>query len=234
MMKKMEIAKQYIKKYWQIAVAAVLAVALAVCLSNSNEERIRSEARLQEVTDSLYQIHSADSVAYCMAASQWDSVSKAHLTTIESLTVSINTRKIENKVYVKTVYKDSVREVYIDNSEMVTNYEKSIKKLSDSLASVSVAKTDTLVQYVETVVHDTIVQYTEQKDSVVTTEITKPVKTFALYADGTYVYDLTDGHGYNVEAGGKYFVKGPIYLKGAVRYNGSVGIAAGIGGELDF
>lgn len=226
---------EIVKKYFPWVAAVIIAVAaVLITTSITNTERTNSEQRMQHITDSLYQVKYADSMAYITNIAHIDSMYRVSKAAVESLTTVIQYSKKENKVYIKTVYKDSIREVYVDNSEMLVNYQNSIKKLEDSLATVQVSRVDTFIQYVDRVMHDTIIQYSHVDDTISIEKTIRPVKTFAIYADGTFVYDLDNNKHLGAEVGGKLFVKGPVYVKGAVTYDGTLGVAAGIGGELDF
>lgn len=139
-----------------------------------------------------------------------------------------------SRTLVRTVYKDSVREVYVENTESIRLYEEQVAILRDSL-SVALAQQDGVeVEYVETVKHDTIIVYRDAVDSSRTDREEK--KTPALgrigvYGDGTLQYG-GDGFGYDVEAGAKVHLVEPLYLKAGIKFDGAVSGMVGAGIEL--
>lgn len=199
---------------------------------------IDTNTELQKYADSLYEAHYRDSVYYAQSIYTLDSQSACYKRKVDSLILAIELNQKHSKQYVKTVYKDSIKEVYIENDELSLQYQSTIKTLEDSLAKrdVHIVHDTIFIEGVNTV--DTVVQQVVKYDSVFVQRVdsthtqTGNAKRVFLYAEGAI--DIQDGVGIYGEAGARVNIIGPVYGKAAVTYDGEIGGKVGIGAELGF
>ena len=225
-----------VKKYWWALVIAALAglvIAMNHSLKDSRANLEESNASLKRYQDSIAVVMEKDSTEYCRVLTELDSERTVYKTRMDSLNAQLSLAKKSSKVYTKTVYKDSIKEVYIENDELVVQFQQTIKQLTDSLSKQHT-----------TVVHDTVTVTKVVTDSSATKVVTvvDSVKTevvknasdpkFAVYGEGVGKYN--GEFGWSAELGGKYFFLGPVYGKAAVTYDGGLGGEVGLGAEFRF
>lgn len=224
-----------VTKWLPWVIAAVISI-IAVKLAIDYAERVEDEHRIayDYYADSLATVRHSDSISFR------EQIEKLtfDLTAVEkerdSIERKLSTQAKSNTVVYRTVYKDSIREVVIENKEVVSVYEERIAHVRDSLNQIIAQKDGVSVEYVEKVVHDTIVQYVTHTDSVyVNKTVEKKDGPIGIYASGKVGYG-TDGIVYGADAGVKYYVFGPLYGKIGVEYDGKVSGVAGVGVDIRF
>lgn len=136
---------------------------------------------------------------------------------VDSLSKETKTNTI---VKIKTVYKDSVREVYIERNDYERELEKSISTLQDSLTKVSSIETKKEI----VVKHDTL--------SVDSTIYEKD--KFYVYAKYDIGIDRDKSFIHGFDIGANYMILDPIFLNIDISKYDKLKINAGIGVQFSF
>lgn len=214
---------------------AVLALAAADAFRVSrqtSETNVEYAARIDELTEA----RRVDSMSYRVNMETMKAEYEARLMEKDSVYRVATRSTSTSKTVIRTVYRDSVREVYTENTESVAYYEEKIATLRDSLGKALSRKDGVEVQYVEKIIRDTIFVYQADKDSSVSakSETVKPASgKLGLFVDGHALYGKA-GLGYGASGGVKYHILEPVYLKAGVQYDGDVKGILGGGIELRF
>lgn len=227
------------------AVVAVIA-AYALYSAGSRAERVEAEQReefrlaYESYADSMAKVRHSDSVAFQAEVYSLRHEAERARSERDSIEMRLSTQTATSKVVYRTVYRDSVREVTVENSETATYYEARLAHVTDSLERIIDQKDGVTVEYVDKVVHDTVVVYKERVDSVqVVNTVEKVVEVRAkdgnvgIYADAAAGYG-TDGFRYGAGAGMKYYLVGPVYGRAGVRYDGDLSGELGVGLDIRF
>lgn len=215
-----------------IAILVISVVSLFRQNVHTSEENAEYRSRIELVSAARH----ADSVAYAEKLESLRLDYEARLVEMDSSHVVSSGSTSTSKTLVRTVYRDSVKEVYVENTETTAIYEQQIVSLRDSLAKVLAAKDGVEVQYVEKTVHDTVFVYGDSTDSsrVVKEKTRTPsLGRIGIFADGRATYGQ-GGFGYGVSGGIRYHVIEPLYLQAGVNYDGDLSGMLGAGMEFRF
>ena len=221
--------------HWIFIIVAVICVAIISSVSYINKSETDTRIMYSGIVDSMATAHYGEMDSLNFRYSKMENEYHNLVSERDSLKVQLTNSTKSNKVMWRTVYKDSVREVIVENSESVTIYEKTIQALRDSLATHTAKQDGVEVKYVKEIVHDTVfVSHTETDTMKVEqkTEVNKEGK-FGIYAGADAKYGQ-GGFGWDAEAGLMYYIAGPLYVKGGVEYSGNLKGLAGIGINLRF
>ena len=213
-----------------IAVLAFATVDAFRVSRQTDATNVEYATRIDELTEARH----LDSVAYRLNLESLKAEYESRLQEKDSVYRVATQSTSTHKTVIRTVYKDSIREVYTENTESVAYYEEKIATLRDSLGKALAQKDGVEVQYVEKIIRDTIFVYKTAKDSsaATKTEIVKPAQgKLGVFVDGHASYGK-DGFGYEATGGVKYHILEPLYLKAGVQYDGDLrGI---LGGGIEF
>ena len=190
-----------------VLVIIILAVS-ALCIYQYNSsytnkktyqsEKVKTELEYQEkVKNFSYHYDSLNSV-YTSLLSKYNFIDSAS-----------KIKKNDTKIYERVIYKDSIKEVYIEHSEYEKEMEAKIVALEDSLSK----RTDVNVVKDSVIKYDTVyVKEKEKTESVKKTETIVKEKKFNIYADGTFTIDKKLNTDFGASAGVDYKVLGPVFL----------------------
>lgn len=220
-----------------VVCAIIVAFTIYKALDYAEKEEYNHKMELSKTADSLAIIYNTKEESLNLKIYNLEEQVKQSTHERDSLREYAYTNVKTNKQIIKTVYKDSIKEVYIENNEIVSIYENTISRLRDSL-SVALSKKDGVeVQYVEKIVHDTIIEIHTKVDSVYVESESKVVKdnksNWGVYGNGHVGYG-TNGFVKEADVGVKYFIIGPIYGNAGVKYNGDVSGIVGLGLDYRF
>lgn len=116
---------------WIIAAAALIA---AVFMAMTRSDLPDYESTSTERADSLSEIVSADGVTISRLNRQIDSIKVTELVSFDSLAESRKSSEKSVKVVIRTIYKDSVKEVYVEKTEAMAEYQRTLTTLRDSIS----------------------------------------------------------------------------------------------------
>ncbi|MCQ2124254.1 MAG: hypothetical protein MJZ25_08750 [Fibrobacter sp.] len=227
-----------LKFFTVITIALTIVVCTIVgALKYTEKEISNQKLELSRASDSLATYYSERETMYEQKISDLTLQAQVATSQRDSLKEYAISATKTSKQLIRTVYKDSIKEIYVENTEAYSTYEKTISTLRDSILDLQARKVETDVQYVERIVHDTIVQVSHTTDSVFVNE-DKVVKKdnqskWGVYADGHIGYG-TGGFQSGAMAGAKYFIAGPIYARAGIKYDGDITGELGAGLDIRF
>lgn len=168
--------------------------------------------------DSAYR---ADSLAFSMKYKTLDSAYSVSVHVVDSLNETITTSSKSTKTTIRYIYKDSIIEKIVEDTEYIQMTERTIKTLRDSVGT-----SETKITELNTEITDLKKELEIAKaDSQTTTEVhTKVVeyidKKFAVYGNvfGGTTQELDLGVG--AEIGAEYKILSPLYVGAAIRKDG--------------
>ena len=225
------------KKYCTVILAIALAIVTAFAIA-VHQRAVESEENYRQShteVNALVMARHADSIHFLQTIESITEEYRTQLERKDSAYRVATSNTTTAKTMTRIVYKDSVKEVYTENTETILKYEERISRLTDSLHTALTQKDGTTVEYVEKVIHDTIFVRDEVHDTVSLeskTASNEPGK-LGLYASGAVKYGQ-DGFGFGADAGFKYYVAGPLYLKAGAEYTGKVNGVLGAGLDIRF
>ncbi len=224
-------------KWYHYLLVIIAIVITSIVASNSyvkkTEETYKCVYEAQR--DSMAEYYSEQTKEFEYKLSEMESKYLASLTQKDSIIETLNSSTKTNKTLVRTVYKDSIREVYVENTETNIQYEKQIQTLKDSLAKQETKTVETEIKYVETTIHDTIYITKMVIDSTVeqAKTVVEKKSNWGVYGNGMVGYG-TKGLIKEVNVGGKYHVLGPVNVSAGVKYDGDISGVVGIGIDYRF
>lgn len=162
--------------------------------------------------DSLAMIHkymSLDS-SYAVAVHERDSLFRRD---------SVHTTSA--KVLVRTIYKDSIKEVYTENTEYISVTQSVITTQRDSIAK-SQKKIEELNAQITDLKKDLALKKTDtvRVDSTVTKIVEPADKKFSVYANVFGKSTQSLGVSAGAEIGGDYKILSPLYIGASIRKDG--------------
>lgn len=224
-------------KWYHYLLVIIAIVITSIVASNSyvkkTEETYKCAYEAQK--DSLVEYYSEQKKEYEYKLSSMESKYLASLSQKDSIIEKLNSNTKSNKTLVRTVYRDSIKEVYVENTETNIQYEKQIQTLKDSLAKQENKAVETEIKYVETTIHDTLYVTNAVVDSSVeqTKTVIEKKSNWGVYGNGLVGYG-TKGLIKEANVGGKYFILGPINVSAGVKYDGDISGVVGIGLDYRF
>lgn len=221
--------------HWILIITAILVASIISSLSyiSKYEETTRSE--YQHASDSLVASHVKETTDLNLKMNHMKEEYNSLISERDSLRIQVYNNTKTNKQLIRTVYKDSIKEVYVENTESVMMYEQTIRQLRDSLAHSNVQQDGVEVKYVTEFIHDTIFVTKTVTDTVhveTKSEVKKQGK-IGIYEGADAKYGQ-DGFNWDAEAGAKYYIIGPVYAKGGIEYSNGLNGVVGAGLDIRF
>lgn len=168
--------------------------------------------------DSTYK---ADSVSMAMKYSTLDSQYSVAISRKDSSSYKDSTNSHITKTIIRTIYKDSIKEVYVENNEYVTTSQKTIVSLQDSVINATKKITELDSRITELTKELSV----KKIDTITVTKIhektiTPVAKKFSVYGNifgkSTQTINLAVG----AEVGGDYKIYSPVYIGASIRKDG--------------
>lgn len=116
---------------WIIAVAAVIAALITAMMSGNDTEY---ESKSSQHMDSLSATISADDVTISRLSARIDSMKASSVSISDSASENKKSSEKSVKIVIRTVYRDSVREVYVEKTEAMEEYQRTLTTLKDSIS----------------------------------------------------------------------------------------------------
>lgn len=193
-----------------IIIGLCIAIIIIIILSKNNINTITDNYNLQKnMTDSIYK---SDSIAMINKYSLLDSQYNYILTKKDSLAYKDSINAHSSTIIYKTIYKDSIKIVYMKNDDYISSSQQIIISLQDSISSAkkTIEKKDSTISNLKKEI-STNKKITNIDKSKVVTKVAD--KKFTIYADvygnSTQTIDLSFG----LELGAEYQILAPIYIR---------------------
>jgi len=214
-----------------IKIAAVIFVisAIIVCIIYGNKNREINEYKKE--IQALNSKSISDSAYFKSIIHEKDSLYQVQLKELQTESERKSENVSTSKTITRIIYKDSIKEVYSENTESNVEYIREISMLRDSISNLAVREYSAETVYVEKLRIDTVSIYTEA-ESKVETKINTKKKSWNIYAEANGFINTDIDFSYDIEIGGKVFLTNNLYGKMGLGYNSKPRANIGIGIEF--
>lgn len=211
-----------------VAIVFIIAV-IIVCIIYGNKNREINEYKKEIQTLNAKSI--SDSVYFKALIHEKDSLYQVQLKELKTESEKKSENLSTSKTVTRIVYKDSIKEIYSENTESNVEYIREISMLRDSISNLAVREYSAETVYVEKLRIDTLSVYTEA-ESKVETKINIKKKSWNIYAEANGFINTDIDFSYDIEIGGKIFLTNNLYGKMGLGYNSKPRANIGIGIEF--
>jgi len=213
----------------KIAAAIFIISAIIVCIIYGNKNREINEYKKE--IQALNSKSISDSAYFKSIIHEKDSLYQVQLKELQTESERKSENVSTSKTITRIIYKDSIKEVYSENTESNVEYIREISMLRDSISNLAVREYSAETVYVEKLRIDTVSVYTEA-ESKVETKINTKKKSWNIYAEANGFINTDIDFSYDIEIGGKVFLTNNLYGKMGLGYNSKPRANIGIGIEF--
>jgi hypothetical protein len=204
--------KDYIKTYWPylLAIIACLAGMLYFAFKgHDREESLSVEvSRLKEAEKEVSA--SRDSVVKLIEFER-----EASVKIQDSLALQLSQQKTEHTVTVRTIYKDSVREVITSDVQVVTELNAQLQRLKDSIAELEFESKEVVV-HTDTLYKERTIEKVDSTYKKEVKEDKTEMRRAYVKAAGVYPFDRAPA----IELGVEARLIGPLWAQVAMAHSG--------------
>jgi len=213
----------------KIATIIFIVSGIVVCTIYGNKNREINEYKKEIQTLNSKSV--SDSVYFKSLIHEKDSLYQVQLKELKTESEKKSENVSTSKTVTRIVYKDSIKEIYSENTESNVEYIREISMLRDSISNLAVREYSAETVYVEKLRIDTVSVYTEA-ESKVETKINTKKKSWNIYAEANGFINTDIDFSYDIEIGGKVFLTNNLYGKMGLGYNSKPRANLGIGIEF--
>jgi len=213
--------------YASIIIVISMIISTLYTINNKNKEIIEYKKEIETITAKSI----SDSIYFKKSIHEKDSLYQVQLKELRTESEKKSENVSTSKTITRIVYKDSIKEIYSENTESNVEYIREISMLRDSISNLAVREYSAETVYVEKLRIDTVSVYTEA-ESKVETKINTKKKSWNIYAEANGFINTDIDFSYDIEIGGKIFLTNNLYGKMGLGYNSKPRANLGIGIEF--